>query len=154
MGTGGALKKAEPLLEDEFFLMYGDSYLLFDYGEIESYYKKFKDFCLLVVNENHNLYDNSNVEIKDGLVTIYDKTNSDGKLIYIDAGLSILRKEVLNRIPSDRPSPLEELYQKIVAKRKMLAYEVNQRFYEIGSFKGLIELENLIKSKRQLVRQE
>src|SRR4030042_2339790 len=28
LGTGGALKNAEPLLDNEFLLMYGDSYLL------------------------------------------------------------------------------------------------------------------------------
>ncbi len=151
LGTGGALKNAEPLLEDVFFLMYGDSYLLFDYRGIESYYKKLRNFCLLVVYKNHNLYDNSNIGIEDGLVTIYDKTNPDGKLNYIDAGLSILSKEILNQIPSDRPSPLEELYQKIIAKGEMLAYKVNQRFYEIGSLQGLKEFENLIKSRIQLV---
>ncbi len=151
LGTGGALKKAEALLEDKFFLMYGDSYLLFDYRAIESYYKKFARFCLLVVYKNHNLYDNSNVGINDGLVTNYDKTNPNGKLVYIDTGLSILRKEVLDQIPSVTPSPLEELYQKIIAKRKMLAYEVNQRFYEIGSIQGLKEFENLIRSEKELV---
>ncbi len=151
LGTGGALKKAEPMLKDEFFLMYGDSYLLVDYKAIESYHKKFKKFCLLVVYENHNLYDKSNVGIKDGWVTVYDKTNRKGDLIHIDAGLSILKKEVLTLIPSQKPSPLEELYQKIVAQRKMLAYEVTQRFYEIGSHQGLKELKNLIEEKTQAV---
>jgi NDP-sugar pyrophosphorylase family protein len=151
LGSGGALKKAEPLLEDEFFLMYGDSYLLLNYRAIEFYHKKFENFCLLVVYKNQNLYDKSNVGIKDGLVTSYDKTNPDGNLIYIDAGLSILRKEVLDQIPSDRPSLLEEFYQRIIAKREMLAYEVNQRFYEIGSLKGLKEFESLIKSEKELV---
>jgi len=151
LGTGGALKKAEPLLEDEFFLMYGDSYLLFNYRAIESYYKKFQDFCILVVYKNQNLYDKSNVGVKDGLVAIYDKTKPDGNLIYIDAGLSILRKNILNRIPSDGMFLLEKLYQRIIAKREMLAYEVNQRFYEIGSLKGLKEFENLIKNEKELV---
>jgi len=152
LGTGGALKKAEPLLEDEFFLMYGDSYLLLNYRSVESYYEKFERFCLLVVYKNYNLYDNSNVGIKDGLISVYDKNNPLGQLTYIDVGLSILRKGVLNQISSVTPSPLEELYQKIIAKKEMLAYVVNQRFYEIGSFQGLKEFENLIKGRKELVR--
>ena len=151
LGTGGALKKAEPLLQDEFLVMYGDSYLLFDYAEIKSYHEKFKDFSLLVVYENRNRFDNSNVAIKDGLVTVYEKSNPGGKLTYIDAGLSILKKEALSHVPADRPSPVEELYKKIIAKRAMLAYQVSQRFYEIGSFVGLMEFEDLMESEKQLV---
>jgi NDP-sugar pyrophosphorylase family protein len=151
LGTGGALKKAEPLLQDRFFLTYGDSYLLLDYQAIQSHHRRCSDFCLLTVYENHNQYDNSNVAVEDGLVTIYDKSNPDGELRYIDAGLSILNKEVLSQVPADRPSPLEELYQNIVGRRQMLAYQVSQRFYEIGSFVGLMEFEELMESQKQLV---
>ena len=40
LGTGGALKKAAPLLEDAFFVMYGDSYLMLDYAHIEKEFRK------------------------------------------------------------------------------------------------------------------
>jgi hypothetical protein len=33
----------------------------------------------------------------------------------------------------------------------MLAYQVSQRFYEIGSFVGLMEFEDLMESQKQLV---
>ncbi|NLW34470.1 MAG: NTP transferase domain-containing protein, partial [Syntrophorhabdus aromaticivorans] len=35
MGTGGALKRALPLLGKHFFVLYGDSYLLVDLGTVE-----------------------------------------------------------------------------------------------------------------------
>ncbi|MDP2947939.1 MAG: sugar phosphate nucleotidyltransferase, partial [Chloroflexota bacterium] len=38
LGTAGALRNAEPLLDDEFFVTYGDSYLMLDYGEVMSYF--------------------------------------------------------------------------------------------------------------------
>ena len=38
LGTGGALKKALPLLDDVFFVMYGDSYLTTDFGPIVEYF--------------------------------------------------------------------------------------------------------------------
>lgn len=144
LGTGGALKKAEPLLEDRFFVLYGDSYLMYDYQAISSYSSKFPDFCVMVVYRNDNLYDNSNLNVQDGLVSAYDKANPDGKLVYIDAGLSLLKKEWLTQIPSHRPSSLEELYRKIIDSRKMLAYQTEQRFYEIGSPRGLRELRELM----------
>ncbi len=147
LGTGGALKKAEPLLEDRFFVMYGDSFLMYDYQAIRSYSGRFPNFCVLVVYRNENLYDNSNIAIQDGLVSAYDKANPDGKLVYIDAGLSILRREYISQIPSHQSSPLEELYCKIIDDRNMLAYEVDQRFYEIGSPRGLREFQRLLKNE-------
>ena len=37
LGTAGALKKAEALLNNTFFTMYGDSYLFLDFSHIMSY---------------------------------------------------------------------------------------------------------------------
>ena len=35
LGTGGAIRKAVPLLGEAFFVMYGDSYLRIDFAEVE-----------------------------------------------------------------------------------------------------------------------
>ena len=40
LGTAGAIKNAEPLLSDDFFLMYGDSYLMIDYREVMRYFRR------------------------------------------------------------------------------------------------------------------
>jgi MurNAc alpha-1-phosphate uridylyltransferase len=147
LGTAGALKRAEPLLEDQFLLLYGDSYLPFDYQAVWSYSRSCPESCVLAVYRNHNRYDNSNVAIVDGLVSAYDKSNPGGKFIHIDAGLSVLRKCFLSRIPANRTFPLDALYKKIIEEKKMLAYEVRRRFYEIGSPRGLIDFERLMRSK-------
>ena len=150
LGTAGALKRAEPLLENQFFLLYGDSYLPFDYQAIWSYSSRYPGFCILTVHRNHNRYDNSNVAVADGLVSVYDKSNPGRRLIHIDAGLSVLWKEFLSRIPSNQPSPLEDLYQDIIGQKKMLAYEVRRRFHEIGSPRGLIDFGKLVRSEPAL----
>ena len=36
--------------------------------------------------------------------------------------------------------------ERLVAQKKMMGYEVSQRFYEVGSFKGLEELRTLLAS--------
>ena len=152
LGTGGALKKAESLLKDEFFLMYGDSYLLFDYQRIKRDFEKSGRLSLLVVYRNEDKYDKSNVAIEDGMVKTYDKKNKmrmrafrkEG-MVYIDSGLCVLRKKALESMPENRFFDLGFLYQKLVEKKQMSAYEVQKRFYEIGSFSGLKEFEDLIK---------
>jgi NDP-sugar pyrophosphorylase family protein len=144
LGTGGALKKAERLLQEEFFLLYGDSYLRYDYQAIKRCFEQFDKLSLLVVYRNEDRYDRSNVIIKEGMVKIYDKEHRTEDMVHIDAGLSILRKKALEFIPSNCRFDLADLYRKLARQREMLAYEVNERFYQVGSPEGLKEFENLI----------
>ncbi len=58
LGTAGAIKKALPLLEDNFFIIYGDSYLDCDYEIIE--YDKEKS--------------NSNMQYIDYGISIFNKS--------------------------------------------------------------------------------
>jgi MurNAc alpha-1-phosphate uridylyltransferase len=166
LGTAGALKKANKLLEEKFFLMYGDSYLPYDYQAIEEFFngstgspsrpsglslrvedqrrERSEKLSLMVVYKNQNRFDKSNISIEDGLVRVYDKNLKGENLEYIDAGLSILKKEVLNLVPEDEPYDLQDLYKILVSEEEMLAYEVRERFYQIGSFEGLEEFKNLV----------
>ncbi len=144
LGTAGALKKAYKLLNDSFLLMYGDSYLPYDYQKIEEAFKNSEKLSLMVVYKNQNRFDKSNILIADDLVKVYDKTLKGENLEYIDAGLSILKKEVLSLVPEDEPFDLQELYKTLISEQEMLAYEVKQRFYQIGSPEGLEEFKNLV----------
>ena len=144
LGTAGALKKACKLLNENFFLMYGDSYLPYDYQKIEEFFKKADKLSLMVAYRNQNRFDKSNLVIGEGRVKVYDKTLQAENLEHIDAGLSVLKKEVLNLIPEDEPYDLQELYKTLISEEEMSAYEARQRFYQIGSFEGLEEFKNLV----------
>ena len=150
LGTAGALKKAYKLLSENFFLMYGDSYLPYDYQKIEESFKRSNKLSLMVAYKNQNRFDKSNILISEGLIKLYDKTLQGENLEYIDAGLSILKKEVLNLVPDDEPYDLEELYRTLISEEEMSAFEVKQRFYQIGSFEGLEEFKNLVEKGEKI----
>jgi len=145
LGTAGALKKANKLLQEEFFLMYGDSYLPLNYLNIMSWYKKNDKLGLMVVFKNHDQYDKSNVSVEGNLVKSYSKINKMPDMVYIDYGASILKKDTLSFIPEDEIFPLENLFIHLIAQRQLLAYEVTERFYEIGSVKGIDEFRRYIR---------
>jgi NDP-sugar pyrophosphorylase family protein len=147
LGTGGALKKAEPFLDEHFFLMWGDSYLLLDYIDIRDVY--FKTGCegLMVVYKNYNDRVKSNVIVEEDKIALYDKWNSYDDMIYIDNGLSVLNKVILDEIPSNKVFAVEKIFKKWSQEGKLAAYETEQRFYEIGSNKGLMEFKALVSRK-------
>ena len=146
LGTAGALKNAEKLLEKEFFLIYGDSYLPMNYREPLELFHSLDKMGLNVVYKNHDKYEKSNMAVKDGLVVKYSK-DGGRDLVYIDAGLSIFKKRVLELIPSNQVFQLTEVFNELIRKRELLAFEAKQRFYQIGSFEGLEEVHKLLAEK-------
>jgi len=144
LGTGGALRKALPLLDDVFFVMYGDSYLTTDFGPIVEYFFSHKKKGLMTIFRNQNNWDRSNIVYENGEIIRYDKKNTTENMDYIDYGLTLLRKTSLVDTEDDKAWDLADLYKELVNKREMLGYEVAQRFYEIGSFRGLEETRNYL----------
>ena len=150
LGTGGALKKAENLLEDSFLVMWGDSYLPFNFQKAIKFFKKSNKPGMMIVFKNLNKYEPSNVEVKNNLVKSYSKKRKTKKMKYIDYGISIYRKEVLKHLPKNQICDLTKLQQALIKKRQLLAYPAEKRFYQIGSPDGLEELKNYIKRKTKL----
>jgi NDP-sugar pyrophosphorylase family protein len=147
LGTGGAIKNAERLLHGEFFTMYGDSYLTLDFSAVMSYFKKSGRPALMTIFKNNGRYDKSNIAIEGNFITQYGNKGPEQELVYIDYGASLFNKQVLELIPANTPSAMGEMFQQLIEKQQLLAYEVSQRFYQIGSPEGLKEFTELIEGK-------
>jgi NDP-sugar pyrophosphorylase family protein len=139
LGTGGALRRAAPLLGDVFWVTYGDSYMDIDYAAVLAHFAGADALGLMTVLRNDDRWDRSNVVFRDGRLVRYDKRAASPEMNYIDYGVALLRREALERIPPDRPCDLADLYGALVAEGRMLGYEVARRFYEIGTPAGLEE---------------
>lgn len=151
LGTGGAVRKALPLLKEDFLLMYGDSYMDIDYSELIYMYFKFKreqnKTGLMAVFRNRNKYDKSNVVFKDGRLLKYDKRNQSSHMEYIDYGISILNRSIVEEIPKIGVTDISEVYQRLVSKGWIAGYEVRNRFYEIGRPLSLREFKEFIRRR-------
>jgi NDP-sugar pyrophosphorylase family protein len=146
LGTAGAVKNVEPLLEDAFFVQYGDSYLLVDYQAVMTHFLRHDAPGLMVVYRNDDRWDRSNVVVADGRVRVYDKTRKLPGMAYIDFGVSVFRRDAVAGIPPGVAADLSTVYQSLIAQGRLLAYETSHRFYEVGSPQGLREFESLVQS--------
>ena len=147
LGTAGAIRKAIPLLGSNFFVLYGDSYLPCDYRLTQSSFESQSKQGLMTVYRNNGKWDSSNVEYLEGKLLSYDKKIKTRTMKYIDYGLGVFNKEAFDTIPEGMASDLEDIYKKLIKKNELAAYEVHNRFYEIGSTKGLQELDRLLFKK-------
>jgi NDP-sugar pyrophosphorylase family protein len=145
LGTGGALKRAVPLLGSRFFVLYGDSYLPIDYRKVALAFVKEARAGLMTVYRNQGRWDTSNVQFEAGQILRYDKKNLTPEMHHIDYGLGVLSAESLASWPDNEPFDLADVYKDLLSKKQLSGHEVTERFYEIGSPAGLAELDAFLR---------
>ena len=147
LGTGGALKRALPLLGRRFFVLYGDSYLPIDYRKVALAFATGDKAGLMTVYRNQGRWDASNVQFEAGQILRYDKKQPTPEMHHIDYGLGVLRAESLAPWPDDEPFDLADVYRYLLSENQLSGHEVTERFYEIGSPEGLAELDALLRQQ-------
>ena len=146
LGTGGALRRALPRLGPLFWVTWGDAYLDFDWAAALAHFLGRPEPALMTVFRNAGRWDRSNVVFRDGKVVCYDKRRPTPEMSYIDYGASLFRAAALERIPTDEPYDLANLCQELATEWALAGYEVDRRFYEVGSVDGLHETEAYLRT--------
>lgn len=139
LGTGGAIVNALPLLGRKFLVLYGDSYLPIDYSKIVKCYLDSKKPALMTVYANHGKFDESNVDFSGGVLRRYQKGLNSPEMTHIDYGLSCFDKSVFSQFSSTSSLDLAEVCTRLASQNLLAGYEVVERFYEIGSHKGILD---------------
>ena len=150
LGTGGALKQTLPLLGQNFFVLYGDSFLPIDFAPVEKAFFESGKTSLMTVLKNGDRWDKSNVAFSDGELLEYNKKNPKPNMAYIDYGLGVLHSSVLDSYPTKEAFDLAEVYHALSLQGQLAGYEVHDRFYEIGSHSGLNEAEDYFLTQEKL----
>jgi len=147
LGTGGSIKKALPLLGDQFMVLYGDSYLPISHSKVEATFVHNDQPALMTVYKNLDSLNPNNVLIEKGNVIKYSKSQDEGILTHIDYGLNLFSKDVFGMEPEDTSFDLGVVFKKLVSNRSLASYEVDKKFYEIGSVQGVRDFETYLKGE-------
>jgi histidinol-phosphate phosphatase family protein len=149
LGTGGAIRQALPLLGEQFFVLYGDSYLPCDYRAVERAFVESGNPALMTVFRNEGRWDASNIEFTGGHIARYDKVDRTPEMRHIDYGLGAFDARIFRELPPDQVRDLASVYQDLLRRGELAGYEVAQRFYEIGSRSGIDELERYLAGRKR-----
>jgi len=147
-GTAGALRRAldAGLLHDWFLVLYGDSFLPFDFRRLGTAFQGQSRPAMMAVHHNHGRWDTGNVYYADGIVHLYRKAVGGESLPgmdYIDYGVTALRAGIVaERVAPGTKHDLSALYHNLSREGRLAGLEVTQRFYEIGSPAGLRDFES------------
>lgn len=150
LGTGGSLKLAEPLLDNEFFLIYGDSYLHIDYNDFEMIFRRHNKKGLVAIYDNFrselNVPGNLSMS-KDSVITKYSKNSKENNFQFVEAGVMAFKKEVVDLIPPNGVVSFEqEIFPLLIKERELAGHVTHQRFYDIGTTARIKDIERYLKS--------
>lgn len=140
LGTGGALKQAQNLLDERFLVINGDTYLPVDYRRMEDVFRQRDKQAMTVVYDNgDDTGVKNNVALDDeAMVAKYDKKNISPDLKYVEAGVLALHRETLSTLEEGHAVSLEAgLYPTLIRERQLAAYVTERKFHDIGTLEQM-----------------
>jgi NDP-sugar pyrophosphorylase family protein len=140
LGTGGAVKKALPKLGNKFMVLYGDSFLPMDYFAAEKAYLQGGFENMMTIYNNKLELDQSNIHFLKGKIVEYEKNTKKKNFKYIDYGLNFFSQSAFSGFERNTFFDISEVIRKLVEKQNLGGYEVYNRFYEVGSLRGINHL--------------
>lgn len=145
MGTGGALKNALPKLESEFILVNGDSFLKAPLAQMERCFERGYDAVVSTYDNHDPVPVIPNLKVSGDKVVDYKKdAPTDEGFDKIDSGLYVMKRALVEREPRER-FMLADLWPPLIAAGRLGAFEVRERFYDIGTPDRLKEFEEKVR---------
>ncbi len=141
LGTGGAIQKAFPYLQDNFLVLSGDNYLKMNYHEFFHRFLMRKCTGMLSCWTNEPPLFKRNVLLDKNSFRIlnYD-FDSDADKNYVDVGVKLFSKKIIDYFPDKQKFSLEIDVMPLMAQAKCLyGYPVENPPVDVGSLSGLEE---------------
>jgi NDP-sugar pyrophosphorylase family protein len=137
LGTAGALKHAADLLEDEFLLLNGDTYIDLDYNNFISFAKRMNKVCTMLVYNGSNNDVQFNLKIDSiNMIEDYSK-NPKHSFNATDAGIYFVKKGILDYIHTQKSSLEPDVFLDLISAKQLAGFPTKTRFYDIGNMDRL-----------------
>ena len=135
LGTGGALRLALPLIKsDTVMVMNGDSYADVDFKAfLEWFLRKNIAVAIILAKALETSRYGRTVITDDGHIETFEEKGGFEGEGWINAGIYLVRKKVVESIPPGRSFSLErELFPSLIGK-KFYGYRCEREFIDIGT---------------------
>lgn len=134
LGTAGALKHAEPLIRgDSFLVVNGDSYCTADLAAFINFHQQYAAFASMVLAHTDTAQSYGSVTLgQNNRIVRFQEKSTTGQA-WINAGIYMFDRDVLNRIPSDGACSLEhDIFPQLVDER-FFGFTTNAPVIDIGT---------------------
>ncbi len=143
LGTGGALRLAHTLFQsDEVFVMNGDSFCYTDLTAFRIWHEARKsDASLILTRVNDVRRFGQVVADNDGRILRFEEKNNNSGPGWINAGMYMINKKLIEEIPDGMPISLEKDIFPSWMGKKFYGFRSEGRFTDIGTPESYAEAE-------------
>jgi D,D-heptose 1,7-bisphosphate phosphatase len=153
LGTAGAIKQLENILNDRFMVFYGDTIMDINLAKFMEFDTNHNDsFGNIIVHPNDHPHDSDLVEIdkQNKVIQFHSKPHIENKYYanLVNAALYILSPKVFSYIEKDKMSDFgKDIFPLIIENNDtMYAYKTTEYLKDMGTPKRLKKVEQDIKS--------
>jgi len=158
LGTAGGVKKAEYFFDEDFFVIYGDIITDINLGEVYKFHEEKNGIATLCVHKIPRDKQSTSVISLDKnqrITKLVEKpTKYDTDLIerdykYVNSGIYVLKKNILEKIPENTFSDFAiDIFPKLLNEEKLFGY-VHEKCYwaELGRLEKYNNIKNEIENR-------
>lgn len=144
LGTGGAIANAKKLIKDDILVLNGDTFFNIDFKSFEKFHNEKKSQYTLSLRRVEDVSRYGAVEFDtNGKVTGFSPKGEDSQSNYINGGIYIIGKEIIDNLEENKIISLEnDIIPYIVNDGNMYGYKADDYFIDIGipeDYKKFIE---------------
>jgi NDP-sugar pyrophosphorylase family protein len=150
LGTGGAVKKARKLIKSNiFFVLNGDSFCGFDPVNFLKFHKNKKSSLSILLRKITDGKDYGEVVFdKSFRILKFNEKNEKAKQCWINAGIYLFNKEILDFMPPKSIFSLEIDFFPEIVKNKVYGYTKSGCFLDIGTPQRYLTAEKYLNKYR------
>ncbi len=145
LGTGGALRRAAPLLGEACFVLYGDSYLPVDFAAIEAEFWASSQPALMTVLYNRGPLGQEQRAVRRRQACGIQQEGAAARFRLYRLRPKHCEARDSRELSGERAFDLATVYHTLSLEKRLHGYEVFKRFYEIGSPSGLKEADEFFR---------
>ena len=148
-GPAGAIRAIENWLKPSFFTLDGSRYLVMDFESLGQAFIEAGMLCLMTVWENIDSFQPSNCLLAEDdrgrtVVARYHPEQQKG-MRHAEYGACVFRDDIIDVLP-DGYSTLAGMHQRNALRKRIAAYAVRHRFYDVQTPQGLRTLRSAMMS--------
>lgn len=135
LGTAGAIKHAEPLINSDVFLaMNGDSFCEIDLTAFMNSHHSHKALASVALAPMEDASDYGGVTLgKNEKIMQFDEKKNTPSSGWVNAGVYLFNKSILDRIPADKKVSLEQELFPSMAGDGLFGFTTQNRLLDIGT---------------------